>query len=186
MKTAGRKYWLGLPLFLLLLATQPARAGVMLDASAFMYFSSKSVASESRMFNELFIGAPIGNSFFVGWNILLNSRNDKDGSTTKESALELGPKIGVILGKRRAFNMALVFNPYLAASQTTDAKYSLSGLSYMFEVAYTVEVTSKFFLGPKLVFHGVSYSKRELNNVTESMSYSRTTILPMVCAQLRF
>lgn len=189
MKT--RKFYTKLiVLALMMLFSINSFAGIMIDESfSYMSSSGNNNIKDTKMFNSIVLGAPVGNRFYIAWNLLTTSRADEvAGATSKETSLEMGPKVGLYVDKGQKFCISLALNPYVKGSQSIQgaSAAALTGFSYMLDLGYILNISKSFWIGPKIIYHGVSYSKSEVSNVTSTISYSRSTILPMISIQARF
>lgn len=171
---------------------KPCSAGLLIDNSFIYYsnsFKSTALATHSRIFDNVFIGATFGKPFFIGWNLnYLSSSDVSPSGTQKLSGLEMGPKLGLFLGKARVFNFALGIHPLVTLTHTPESGSveKLRGTGVSAELGFTPQIAKGIWAGLKLLYRMTSIGERiDANNVTSNVSYSRTEILPTLYLSFR-
>lgn len=140
--------------------------------------------------NHAFIGASLGSKdqLFLGQNITKLSTSYKTATTTEISTLEVGPRITYYFNDTKTILFTLAWNPYAKGTRTTLAgvNQDISGSSFLTGLGYEIKLANKFFLGASLMYHSLSVSKAEANNVSTEVSESYTSITPMISMCFRF
>lgn len=140
--------------------------------------------------NHIFIGASIGtrDQLYIGQNISIFSNVYKTSAETKISTLELGPRMTYYFSTDRTVFVTLAWNPYAKGERTTltGTTEEISGSSLLAGIGYELKMTKNFFLGASLMYHSLSISKAEANNISTEVSESYTAMTPMITLSLRF
>lgn len=183
---------LGWGAFICLMATS-AQAGLIIENSL-LYSSSalttSSASTSSKLFGNISVGATIPKDYQVGWNVNYLSRSDNPGSgATTLSGTEMGPRFGIFIGKQQTFSVAVVWHAIASATYTASggSAESLSGSGFQGELGYAPQISNHLFAGFKLIYNSVSYSKKtDSSNLTSSVSYSQSGVLPVLYLSWRF
>lgn len=169
-----------------------AQAGLIIDDNL-LYFNSGLTTtadeSTSNYIGSLAVGATIQPMWTVGWNITYNGRTSGSASgTTSLKGYEMGPRIGVLLGKSQWFNIAFTWNALANATYVgANGNESVSGSGFGFEVGCTPQVTEHLYAGVKLLYDHVGYGKStDSSNTTSTVSYSTNDFLPVLALSWRW
>lgn len=140
--------------------------------------------------NHIFLGASIGSrdQLYIGQNITLFSNDYKTSTTTNVSTMELGPRLTYYFSTDKTVYLTLAWNPYAKGDRTTLAGTTeeISGSGLLAGLGYELKLTKNFFLGASLMYHSLSVTKAEVNNVSTEVSEKYSSITPMINLCLRF
>lgn len=142
------------------------------------------------MTNHIYIGASIGSRdlLYIGQNVTIFSNEFNTGKATDISTLELGPRFTYYFSTAKTVFITFAWNPYAKGTRTTVAGTTedISGSSLLGGIGYELKLNRNFFLGASLMYHSLSVSKAEVNNVSTEVSESYTSMTPMINLGLRF
>jgi hypothetical protein len=183
-------------LFLLcaaLLLPHQAVAGLILDNHLF-YFTNSLKAGNTDSYQQyhasISIGASIPKIYFLGWKSTYFSESQAGtAGTMTASGLEMGPRLGVFIGKARNFSFSTTYLPVNTASYTSAGGVSakLSGTAFQFELCFAPEISKYLSPGFSLLYHLGSYSSStDSGNTTSTVSYSRNGFRPSVYLHWKF
>lgn len=171
---------------------QRAEAGLVFDQSGIYFLSSLDATAASSgglLFGHAMLGATIPKIWFIGWSVNYFTRTvEFSGASDSLNVLELGPKFGLYIGKSRAWSLAATINPFVNATYTPSggSAQSLGGLSFSGELSFAPQVAKNLYAGFKVIYHYSSYSESTVGSTTTSVSYSLSTLLPMIHLSWRF
>lgn len=179
-------------LLISLLITTSAYADFKIDLNT-GYNSYTDGANEfefSDMTNHIFLGASIGSRdlLYIGQNVSVYSNEFKTATSTDISTLELGPRFTYYFTTAKTVFVTFAWNPYAKGTRTTlaGASEDISGSSLLGGIGYELKLNRNLYLGASLMYHSLSISKSEVNNVSTEVSESYTSMTPMICLGLRF
>jgi hypothetical protein len=169
------------------LSFAPCFAGIYGEVNGYYNtdtFVTSSTSSSSKTFYGLDIYANLETKhyLFAGFHVDQVGITDNNGTTTSTfSSQNMGPMFLWLIDKRKIYSLALGYD--LVAKGTYDSGSSnskLSGTGIFATFAAMPEVAENFYIGIKLNYYSLSYSKSEVGSASSDVSYSRSLIFPSI------
>lgn len=193
MSGTKARLWVGFLIGWAAWSATPACAGLIIENNALYYSSGLNSGVDglsSKLFGSISVGASMAPRFQVGWNINYVNRSDNPGTgAVTLTGTEMGPRFGVFLGKSQSFGLAVAWHAIASATYTPNGApaESWQGSGFQGELGYAPQITNHLFAGFKLIYDSVTYSKKtDANNLTSSVSYTQSGIIPALYLSWRF
>jgi len=153
-------------------------------------FTTTATAQNSKTFYavDIFANLESKKKFFAGFHVDQVALTDSNGTTTTTfSSLNMGPMFQWLMDKDRVFSFALGYNlltkgTYNDGTTTTE----LTGTGLWATLAAMPEITETFYLGLKLNYYSLNYTKAVVVTTSSDVAYARTLIFPSISFGWRY
>lgn len=145
-------------------------------------FKSTQTSANSKSFYSLSFLANLDNKkqFYAGFHVGQVSVTETSGSTTTAfSSLDMGPFIAYMFDQKGSFSLTIGYN--VTATGTYNDGTNLanwSGTSILTSFGVMPSFGENFYLGFKINYYSVSYSKEVVSTTASDISYTRALIYP--------
>lgn len=183
-----------LALILTIFIVSKASAGVFGELNLFYNtdsFKTATTSSSGKTFFALDVYANLETKhrYFAGFHVDSISLTDTTATGTETfSSQNMGPMFLWVMDKRKIYSLALGYNLVAKASYnagTGGEAEALTGTGIFATVAAMPEVSENFFVGLKLNYHSLSFSKSTVSTTATDVSYNRTLIFPSISVAWR-
>ncbi len=144
-------------------------------------FTTSSSTASSRTYYGLNIIANLDSKerFYGGFHVSQMSFTDTTTTTTTMSSLDMGPMLVWVLSPKNTLSLELGANvtasgQYVHGS-TTEA---LTGMSYYASLGVMPEISDNWYVGFRLYYYSMAYSKSVVLTTSTDVSYTRAFIFP--------
>lgn len=172
-----------------------AQAGVYAELNGLYStdtFTRTTSSSNSKTYYALDIHANLENKerFYAGFHVDQISLIEDDGSGSQSTltSLNMGPMFMWVMDRKKTFSLALGYNLLANGTFTVTGSTSatLTGSGMWGSFGVMPEVAENWYLGFRLTYYSLSYTKSTVGSAASDVSYSRTLIYPTFALAWRY
>lgn len=178
------KCFFSVSIFIVLSFSLTAHAGLYgeFDGTYFSdSFTTSTTATNSKTYYGLNIIANLDTKerFYGGFHVSQMSFSDTGTTTTTMSSLDMGPMLTWVLSQKNTLSLELGVNvtasgQYVHGSTTE----TITGMSYYTSLGVMPEFAENWYVGFRLYYYSLTYSKSVVTTTSSDVSYSRALIFP--------
>ncbi len=172
-----------------------AKAGVYAELNGFYStdaFTTAKTANYSKTYYALDIYANLENKnqFYAGFHVdqVGATEEGAPGSTVTLTSLNMGPMAMWLMDRKKIFSLSAGYNLLAngSLSVTGSSAATLTGTSLWGSLGVMPEVAENWFVGFRLTYYSLAYSKSTVGSAASDVSYSRNLIYPTFALAWRY
>jgi hypothetical protein len=170
---------------LFLLLTQVALAGLHGEVNTFYAtdsFKAETSSSESKTYYSFDIYANLNSkgTYFAGFHLdQVALQETAASSTARLTSLNMGPMVMWLMDRKKEYGLSLGYNIVANGAYTTSsASTTLSGTGLFVSFSAMPEISENFYVGLKLNYYSLSFSRSIDGSTVSPVSFTRTLIFP--------
>lgn len=147
-------------------------------------FTTSSAAQYNKTFYALDLYANLENKhyLFAGFHVDQVAMTENNGTTTLTlTSMNMGPMFLWLMDKRKIFSLALGYNLVAKGSYNDGSSTAeLVGTGLWSTLGAMPEIGENFYLGLKLNYYSLNYSRSIVGSASSDVAYTRTLVFPSV------